>query len=400
MRKIAVLLAAFLVCSTVFGQAGKITIEKTGGLKLSLDLSGMKVSGAAGTTFLNTLANDLNMSGWFNVAMDGKGVIVVAGTCADNGSTVSVACNVKNSDNGTKYLDQSYSEQSAGARRLAHKVADDIVWAVRKVKGIASTRIAMVGTMNGRKDIYICDADGGGMMQMTKDGVVCVAPKWSPDGEKLVYTSYKSGFPDLYIIDMKTYARQKVSDQPGLNTGGAIGPDGRSMALILSRDGNPEIYMMNLASRKLTRVTRTANVAEASPSWSPDGGQLVYVSNAAGLPHLYVSGLNGAGKRITFRGNENVAPDWGPGGIAYCSRREGRYQVCVYDPEKGQDKQQVTFDGVDSEDPSWAPDARHIVCSRTAAYHSDLYVLDTMGDAPVRLTRIQGEWYSPAWSPK
>ena len=153
---------------------------------------------------------------------------------------------------------------------------------------------------------------------------------------------------------MKNYARQKVSSFSGMNTGGAFSPDGGSIALSLSKDGNPEIYIMALGGGRLTRVTSTKTVAEASPSFSPDGRQLVYTSNAAGLPHLYISDLSGKQRRITYRGNEDVAPDWGPNGIAYCSRREGRYQICVYDPEKGQDVQQVTFDGIDSEDPSWA----------------------------------------------
>ena len=63
-------------------------------------------------------------------------------------------------------------------------------------------------------------------------------------------------------------------------------------------------------------------------------------------------------------------------------------------------EEQLTYDWVDHEDPSWAPDGRHIVCSQTSNFHSDLYILDTLGDPPLRLTTIQGEWYSPDWSSK
>ena len=56
--------------------------------------------------------------------------------------------------------------------------------------------------------------------------------------------------------------------------------------------------------------------------------------------------------------------------------------------------------GADYQEPSWAPDARHIVCARSVNYHSELYVLDTLGDPEVRLTTLQGDWYAPAWSPR
>jgi len=174
------------------------------------------------------------------------------------------------------------------------------------------------------------------------------------------------------------------------------------MALTLSKDGNPELYVMNLASRRLTRLTRTPKAAEASPSWSPDGRRIVFVSDSSGSPQLYlVSRTGGQARRITFRGNENVAPDWGPGDrIACSSRRGGRYQICVLDPDSDEPETQVTSDYSDHEDPSWMRDGRHIVYSRTLRYESVLYVLDTMGDPEIRLTTMRGDWYSPACSPK
>jgi TolB protein len=85
------------------------------------------------------------------------------------------------------------------------------------------------------------------------------------------------------------------------------------------------------------------------------------------------------------------------GRIAFSSRRFGHYQICVWDPAKRKEAQ-ITTDGADYESPSWAPDGRHIACARTVGYNSDVYILDTLGDAPVRLTRYQGEWYAPNWS--
>jgi TolB protein len=186
---------------------------------------------------------------------------------------------------------------------------------------------------------------------------------------------------------------------PGLNSGGDVSADGRRVVLTLSKDGNPELYVLHVDENRLVRLTQTPKVTEASPSWSPDGREIVFVANRAGPPQLYIMNLDGGEPRqITYRGSENVAPDWGPNGrIAFTSRRDGRYVVCVFDPAENTNEPVVT-DGADYEDPSWAPDGRHIVCARTERYQTSLYVVDTQGDAPRKLTTPKGDWYSPACS--
>ena len=56
-------------------------------------------------------------------------------------------------------------------------------------------------------------------------------------------------------------------------------------------------------------------------------------------------------------------------------------------------------DGADYEDPSWAPDGRHVACTRTVNHKAQVYILDTKGDEPIALTNYRGDWYSPSWSP-
>jgi TolB protein len=392
-------IAASLVLAAPLCRA-QVTVEKLGSVKCMLDLSGLKAgSGSSEAVFRQTLEDDLKRSGWFAIARDGKGSYAVHGTCREGGDGLSVRCQVDNLLGGTVLLSKQYSGSTARARRLAHNVADDIVWAIKKVKGIASTRIALVGKRAGKPNIYICDADGAGMMQITHVSAICRFPAWSPDTTKLLYMSYYGGYPDVYEINLESLQRRRISAFPGLNAGATYSPDGRSIALVLSKDGNPDLFVMSTYGGNLVKVVRTPFAAEASPSWSPDGNQIVFVSDKSGSPQLYVTGRGGGeARRITWKGSQNVAPDWGPGGqIAFTGRREGRYQICVIDPASGKE-QQVTSEWFDYEDPSWAPDGRHIVCTKTMSYHSDLYILDTLGDPPLRLTTIQGEWYSPCWS--
>jgi TolB protein len=403
MRHLQVFYIGMLTVGLVSGaRAVDVQIVKSGAGKAAVDLSALSVGGGPNAAvFKETLASDLRLSGWFTVVA-ADGTVGVQGNAVEQGGLLQVRAGAVNAATGRPYgAAQTYSGAADRARRLAHQVCDDIVWAVKQKRGIASTRIAAVGSQGARKDLYLFDADGGGAMRVTRDGVVCIAPKWAPDAKSLVYTSFVSGYPDVYRIDIEGGRRERIVDFPGLNSGADISPDGQSIVLTLSKDGNPDLYIRNLRSRQLVRLTRTRHAAEASPAWSPDGRQVVFVSDRSGSPQLYITtpGQN-TEKRVTFNGTENVAPDWGPDGrIAYSSRREGRYHLCILDPRSGE-QTKITSDYVDHEDPSWAPDARHIVYARTSGYQSDLYILDTLGDPQVRLSRLEGNWLSPAWSPR
>ena len=401
MNKSAVSILLAFVCA-VYTASAQVRVTKGAGHKTTIDWSGFGGSQTeAGSAFKKTLQDDLVRSGWFTPAARGQGILVLQGLYEDTGSDLKVKCYVFEMQTKQSYLSKSYRAGAAEASRLAHKVADEIIEAVTGKKGLCSGRLVVVGNRTKNKEIYLCDFDGQNVVQLTRDGKISLAPKWSPDGNTIVYTAYLKGYPDVYSIDLATGNRQRLAGYPGLNTGADISPNGREVALILSKDGNPELYVKNMRSGQLTRLTSTPRAAEASPSWSPDGNQIVYVSDQSGTPQLYViSREGGRPARMTSRGSENVAPDWGANGwIAYTTRVGGRYQVCVMDPSSGVAKQ-ITSDNADYEDPCWAPDNRHLACGRSQQYRSAIYLLDTLGDPPLALLETQGNWYSPAWSAK
>ena len=402
MKKITVSLILALVLAAAGTVSAQVRVSKGAGHKTSIDWSGFGGSQTpAGSTFKKTLQDDLIRSGWFMPASRGQGMLVLQGLYEDSGSDLKVKCYVLETQTRQSYLSKSYRAEGSQARQLAHKVADEIIEAVTGKKGLCSGRLVLVGNRSKNKEIYVCDADGQNMIQLTRDGKISLAPKWGPDGNTIVYTSYLKGYPDVYSIDLASGDRKRLAGYPGLNTGADISPNGREVALILSKDGNPDLYVKNLRSGELTRLTSTPRAAEASPAWSPDGNKIVYVSDQSGTPQLYIISRDGGRPvRMTSRGSENVAPDWGANGwIAYTTRVGGHYQVCVMDPNSGVAKQ-ITSDNADYEDPCWAPDNRHLACGRSQQYRSTIYLLDTLGDPPVALLEIQGNWYSPAWSAK
>jgi TolB protein len=403
MKKLIIWISLWMVAVTVASHAQHIRITRATGDKISIDLSGMTIGGdEASRLFLQTLQGNLSRSGWFMLGRAGHSEVRATGRVTLQGDQLVVECTVLDVAKQRQHMSRSYRLDARNARRLAHRVADDVVQAVTGYKGIASTKIVFVGVQDEGKELFICDADGGDMIQLTADRSIAVRPRWSPKADAIVYTSYLKRYPDIYHIELASGKRTIVSNQSGLNAGGVISPDGRDMALILSRDGNPELYIRNMATGRLTRLTQTSAAAEASPSWSPDGRRIVYVSDSTGRPHLYIIARDGGSpRRVTSRGSENVAPDWGPNNrIAFASRVGGRYQIGMLDP----DSQDIAYlehpDFADYEDPSWAPNGRHLVVSRKENYRSTLYIVDTMGDPQVRLHDHRGDWYSPAWSPE
>lgn len=392
-------LFSFCLLLTASLLQAQVRVVKSADRKIAIDLSGLRTgSDAASKTFFQTLEKDLRLSGWFEPVRS-SGEIRVNGTVSPAGSEIKAGGQVIRLGDQAQLLSKNYS---GAPRTAAHRMADDIVEAVTGHKGIASMQIVMVGNKTGKKELYLCDSDGGNLRPLTGEGRIAITPNWGPDGKSIIYTSYLRGFPDIYRIDLNRNRRETLASYGGLNTGAAVSPDGKDLALILSKDGNPELYIKNLRSGALTRLTNTPRGAEASPDWSPDGSRIVYASDqgVVGRPQLYIiPRTGGAPQRISSQGSENVAPDWGPNGLIACaSRSGGRYNIAVINPASKQTVY-LTNDGADYEDPSWAPDGRHIVAARSVNYQSSLYLLDTVSDRPVALLQGGGSWYAPACSP-
>ena len=308
------LLLFVLAAAYAISPAGaQVRVTKGAGQKYSIDWSTFSVQPtAAGALFKKTLQDDLTKSGWFIPASAGRAAVILQGTGEDSGSSLEAKCYVYEASSRRNLLSKRYNAKENDARQLAHQIANDIIEAVTGQKGLFAGRLVLVGRRTGRKELYLCDPDGQNLIQLTKDNSISLAPKWSPDGQTIVYTAYLKGYPDLYTIDVASGNRTKLAGFPGLNTSAAIAPNGREVAMVLSKDGNPDLYIKNLRGGEPTRVTSGRRTAAASPSWSPDGSRIVFVSDQSGTPQLYiVSRDGGAPKRITSRGAQNVAPNWG-----------------------------------------------------------------------------------------
>ena len=170
--------------------------------------------------------------------------------------------------------------------------------------------------------------------------------------------------------------------------------------LSLSHPGNPEIFRISASGAIIKRLT-VSSAIEISPSWSPGGRDLVFTSDRTGTPQLYIIDSDGAGRRrLTFEGRYNDSATWSPNGerIAYATR-EGNYTQIVVMKATGEDRRVLTNTRWrNSEDPSWAPDGRHLVFASDRTGIFKLYVCDVEENSFRQLTFGADPDITPAWS--
>ncbi len=294
-----------------------------------------------------------------------------------------------------------YAGSPSVVRQMAHRFADELVFRYTGEPGIARTKIAYVAQQGTARELFVMDYDGYDTRQLTADGFLDLMPQWSPDRRFLIFTAYRNrNTQDIDMIELATGKRWTVISFGGLNITPTLSPDGNFLAFASSYEGNSEIYRLDTRTKAIQRLTVNPS-GDLSPSWSPNGRELVFVSDRGGGPQLFLMSSDGSNvRRLTFEGDYNAAPVWSPRGnwIAYVCRTHREYKLCIISPDGQKRTQLTTGPGVD-DSPSWSPDGRHLAFSSTADGKSQIYMIDADGKGRERLT-FQGTHNSaPSWSP-
>ena len=245
------------------------------------------------------------------------------------------------------------------------------------------------------------DYDGANVQFLTDSSAIVLAPRFSPSGDQILYTSYATGFPQVYLMDVARVTQTALGNADNEMTfAPRFGPDGQTVVYSSSVGGNTDIYRrtLNGAPQRLT----TAPSIETAPSFSPDASQIVFESDRSGTQQIYVMGASGGEPARISRGEGRYGtPVWSPRGdlIAFTKQNAGRFHIGVMRTD-GSEERLLTSSFLD-EGPSWSPNGRVIMFTREtagAAGEASLYSVDITG-RNLRRVPTPGSASDPAWSP-
>jgi TolB protein len=293
-------------------------------------------------------------------------------------------------------------------------------------KGIATSRILYtVKKKIDRKplspiwvsEVFEADYDGQNARQVTFDHSLVANPQYipSPDGSRsssFLYVSYKIGQPKIYFASLKGGTPKRFSTLRGNQLTPCLNKNANAVAFISDTTGKADLFCQQLSqeTEHKPRMLFTAKgAANASPSFSPDGRKIAFVSDKDGSPKIYVMSIPPLGAKladlkpqlISKRCRENSAPTWSPDGkkLAYCGRNSGDRQIWVYDFETSQERELTRGKGT-KENPAWAPNSLHILFNLTQDSSTELYLINLNQQEAVQISKGQGAKLFPTWEPK
>jgi TolB protein len=343
-----------------------------------------------------TQASSIKFRRWSDVGAEG----LVKAAVKREGALVAGELHLYDVRAGREVLYRVYRERSA--RALAHRFADDVVQYYTREPGVFRTRIAAIRKTRGAWEIVLLDADGKGAETLSRETAIAMLPSWRPDGGEILFTSYRSGKPEIWALRVPGGAPRQVISLGDLASGGVYSPDGRQIAFTASVDGNSDVYVASADGTGIRRLTSDP-ATDTSPTWSPDGRRIAFVSTRSGNPHLFLMNADGSDqRRLTFQGNYNQTPRWSPRGdqIAFTARDERRvFDVFLVSPETGKISRVTQGQGLTNEEPSWAPNGRLLAFVTDRGGRQQLVVSNPQGDKQRVVTSDPAGLVAPAWGP-
>lgn len=292
-----------------------------------------------------------------------------------------------------------------GFRMAVHRVSDAVVeWATGE-PGMAASRVAYSRrAADGTWDIWMVDSDGEGARRLTRHSALVFSPAFAPDGLHIAY-QYQSNSGDqsaIYELELAAgRSRQVAGGADRLHLTPTYAPDGSRILFARSSQGGTEIFEVARSGGAPTRLTSTTIGDILGPTVAPDGRRFAFTGSAVGAPQIYVQDGSDRPQLISrfVRGADSYATsaDWNPldDRIVFQSRVQGQFQIVVVRAD-GSEMRLLTAEGR-NEDPSWAPDGRHVVFSSDRGGYRGLWVLDTITGRVRSLTRNHQDQL-PDWS--
>jgi TolB protein len=304
---------------------------------------------------------------------------------------------------------KAYSIVADHWRRIAHIISDAIYTRVTGEPGYFDSRVVFVDETGPKerrmKRLAVMDQDGANVRYLTRGDDLVLTPRFSPSPEEITprivtYMSYGQGEPRVLLLNIDTSQREVVGNFPGMTFAPRFSPEGDRIVMSLQQSGNSNIFVMDLRTRATTRLTDTAAI-DTAPSFSPDGTRICFESDRGGTQQIYVmTAAGGAAERISFGEGAYSTPVWSPRGdaIAFTKQSGGKFAIGIMRPD-GQEERILT-EGFHNEGPTFAPNGRVVMFFRDPPGKGgpSLFTVDINGRNEQRIP-TPNHASDPDWSP-
>ncbi|HYL20114.1 MAG TPA: BamA/TamA family outer membrane protein [Gemmatimonadales bacterium] len=250
------------------------------------------------------------------------------------------------------------------------------------------------------------------LTEKRSQGTLHIAPALTPDGREIAYFSEgNSFFVDLYLADAETgkVIRRLVKSTISsnfeslrfINSAGAFSPDGRYFAIAAKHKDRDDLVILDVKKGEEARRIRIPLSGLTTPSWSPDGKQLVFTGYDGGLSDLFMVNADGSNfHRLTNDKYADLQPSWSPDGktIAFATDRGpvtnfedlkfGNMRIALYHLDKGTIDILDHMDDGKNIDPVWAPDGRSLAFVSDRSGISNLFLYDFADKNIYQLTNV------------
>ena len=182
-------------------------------------------------------------------------------------------------------------------------------------------RIAFSMGGQTHEDIYVVNADGGGLFRLTDDPAADFDPSWSPDGRRIAYRHEDERSGQIYVMNADGSGQQNLTRRRGLDYSPAWSPDGKRIAFGSVRNGRATIWVMRTDGSRRKQLSR---VYSEYPAWPPDGKKIAFDHISGSDWDIWVMNADGSGARpLIATAASEQGPAWSQEGktIAYESDR-------------------------------------------------------------------------------
>ena len=162
---------------------------------------------------------------------------------------------------GKQLAGEQFFAQPKDARRIGHIIADTIYERITGEKGYFDTRIVFVDELGPKdkrtKRLAIMDQDGFNVRLLTTGQNLVLTPRFSPSTQEITYMSFEGDTPRVYLLNIETGQKEIVGAFPGMTFAPRFSPDGQRIVMSLEQSGNANLFAMDLRSRRTMQLTNT-----------------------------------------------------------------------------------------------------------------------------------------------